>query len=419
MAQPVEVDLLVVGAGTAGAATAAFAAEAGMRVVCLDRRPVERAGARWVNGVTRAALAEVGVVPREGLASPPPFHLIGRRHRVTVRRHDVLDLDMPALVAQLQARATAAGAELRGEVAVIGREDHIVTSADGERWRARWIVDASGLAGAGLLNAPPVAARHLCAAAQGVYEVRDRAGAAAYFASLGVRPGEIAAEVGIAGGYSVRNVRLHGDDRVAVLTGAIPADGHAGGKALRDDLVRAQPWIGAMISGGSGAIPLRRPREELTDGTVAVIGDAACQVFSAHGSGIGAGMIAGKLVVDTVARGGTLFDYERAWHRRFGGLFAAYDAVRRWNQGMTADDIDRVMARGLLDEAFAGAGVDQVAPQVGVAAVLGKLPAAVREPAVMALAARTGALLALGARMPPRGRRRRAWSAAMQRLLPV
>lgn len=412
-----EVDLLIVGAGTAGAATAAFAAEAGMRVACLDRRPLASAGARWVNGVTRTALRELGVTPREGLAAPPPFHLLGRHRRVTVARHDVVDLDMRALVATLHERARAAGAALHGEVAVVGRDGNTVLT-DGERWRARWIVDATGLAGAGLLPAAPVAPEHLCAAAQGVYELADRAGAEAYFARLGVPPGEIAAEVGVAGGYSVRNVRVHGD-HVAVLTGSIPACGHRGGKAIRDELVRAQPWIGAAIFGGSAAIPLRRPREELTDGTVALVGDTACQVFSAHGSGIGAGMLAGRLLVDTLARGGTLFDYELAWHRRHGGLFAAYDAVRRWNQSMTADELDRILERGLFDEAFARAGLDQTAPTVAVAALAQKLPAAAREPAVMALAVRTVALLAVGAQMPPRGRRRRLWSATMQRLLPV
>jgi hypothetical protein len=204
------------------------------------------------------------------------------------------------------------------------------------------------------------------------------------------------------------------------LTGAIPADGHAGGKALRDDLVRAQPWIGAMISGGSAAIPLRRPREELTDGTVALIGDAACQVFSAHGSGIGAGMIAGKLVVDTVARGGTLFRLRaRLAPPLRAGCSPPTMRSDAGTKGMTADDIDRVMARGLLDEAFAGAGVDQVAPQVGVVggarqAAGGGARAGGHGPGGADRRAPRS-----GARMPPRGRRRRAWSAAMQRLLPV
>lgn len=44
-------DLAIVGAGTAGAAVAALGARAGLDVVCLERRALGDAGARWVNGV--------------------------------------------------------------------------------------------------------------------------------------------------------------------------------------------------------------------------------------------------------------------------------------------------------------------------------------------------------------------------------
>lgn len=416
---PDSADLAVVGAGTAGAATAAFAAERGLRVVCLDRRPLGRAGAHWVNGVTRTALREAGITPREPLGPAPRFHLVAGRHRVVVDEHDVVDLDMRALVAQLQERAQAAGATLLGQINVLGRDgDTLVTDAG--RLRARWIVDASGLAGADLLATPRVGPEHLCAAAQGVYEVRDRAGAEAYFASVGVVPGEVCANVGVAGGFSVLNVRLHHDGAtLGVLTGSIPVLGHPGGKAVRDDFVRAQPWLGALIYGGAGAIPLRRPREELTDGTVILVGDTGCQVFPAHGSGIGAGILAGKLLAETLAGGGTPFDYEVAWHRRWGGLFAAYDAVRRWNQAQTGAQLEELMGRGMVDVDFARAGLDQVLPALGPRALACKLPRAIRERGVLSLGARTAAATALGPRFPARGPARQAWSAAMQRVLPV
>ncbi|MEZ4398735.1 MAG: hypothetical protein R3B06_01855 [Kofleriaceae bacterium] len=416
---PAEVDLLVVGAGTAGAATAMFAAARGLRTLCLDRRPLDQAGARWVNGVTRTALAEAGVHLPGATEAPSRFHLVAGAQRVTVDRHDVVDLDMRALVGHLHARATAAGAQLVGEVAVRGRAGGEVTTSAGPV-RARWIVDASGLAGAGLLAAPPVAAAHLCAAAQAVYEIADRHGAAAFAAAGGVPWGEVAAEVGVAGGYSVRNVRIDADGAtVAVLTGSIPAAGVPSGKAILDEFVRAHRWIGPRVFGGSGAIPLRRPRDVLTDGTVALVGDTGCQVFPAHGSGIGAGLGAARLLVDALAAGGTPFDYELAWHRRWGGLFAAYDAVRRWNQRLTGADVERLMAAGLVDADLARAGLDQVMPTLTPRALVDKAAAARHAPSMLALGARVAAALALGSRCPPRGRRRAAWSAAMQRLLPV
>lgn len=420
---PETVDLVVVGAGTAGAATAAFAAARGLRVLCVDRRPLDGAGARWVNGVTRTALAEAGLDEVPTLGPPPPFHLIAPHQRVVVPHHDVVDVDMRALVARLHERARAAGAILVGDVAVRGRDGSMLRTEAGDV-RARWLVDASGLVGVGLLEQSPVGAEHLCAAAQAVFEVRDRAGAEAYFAAVGVPPREVCAHVGVAGGYSVQNVRLHDHgDTVGVLTGSIPALGVRSGKAVLNDFVRAQPWIGARIYGGSGAIPIRRPRDRLTDGTVALVGDAGCQVFPAHGSGIDAGILAGKLLADTLGAGGTLFDYEAAWQRRWGGLFATYDAVRRWNQTLDADALDEVIELGLFDVEMARAGLDQQLPRVNALRLRSKARtlAANRSWArsLADLAARAVAVQALYAQYPRNPVARAAWASAVQRVLPV
>lgn len=423
MPLPEQVDLAVVGAGTAGAATAGFAAAHGLRVVCVDRRPLAQAGARWVNGITRRELTEAGLADLETFGAPQPFHLLAPHQRVVVAKHDVVDVDMRVLVARLHERAQRAGAVLIGDVHVRGRDGGTLFTERGNV-RARWIVDASGLAGVGLLDVEPVGAEHLCAAAQAVFEVRDRAGAAAYFAAQRVPVGEICAHVGVAGGYSVLNVHVHdGGDTVGVLTGSIPALGVRSGKGVLDDFVRAQPWIGARIFGGSGAIPLRRSRDRLTDGTVALVGDAACQVFPAHGSGIGAGILAGKLIGDTLGGGGALLDYEVGWQRRFGGLFATYDAVRRWNQTLDPDEIDEVMAFGLLDVETARAGLDAELPNVsalGLRAKARTLAANLGWARSLAdLAVRSVAVQALYARYPRNPVARAAWSAAVNRVLPV
>lgn len=422
---PETVDLVVVGAGTAGAATAAFAAEKGLRVLCIDRRPLGNAGARWVNGVTRASLTEAGLDPDavSEFGPPPRFHLIGTRRRVVVERHDVVDVDMRKLVATLHARALVAGATLVGGVAVRGRHGGTLFTDHGTV-RARWIVDASGFKGARLLEQERIGAEHLCAAAQGVYEVKDRAGAASYFEQHGVPPDEICAFLGRAGGYSVLNMRmLGGGDTIGVLAGSIPHTGAPSGKTVLDGWLASQPWVGPRVYGGQGAIPVRRPRDRLTDGTVALVGDAGCQVFPAHGSGIGAGLLAAKLLADTLATTGSLFDYEHAWHRRWGGLFATYDAVRRWNQAIDPAVIDDIMERGMFDVEMARAGLDQQLPRVSAIGIRTKLRGLVSQPGwargLADLAARSVAVQALYARFPRNPIARAAWTAAVQHVLPV
>ncbi|MCB9563404.1 MAG: FAD-dependent oxidoreductase [Kofleriaceae bacterium] len=411
------VDLAVIGAGTAGAAAAAFLAERGLKVVVLERRTLAAAGARWVNGVPRGVFRAAGVaVPTgdEDLGGPHPFHMIAPGGRVRIDDHDVIDVDMRALVARLQARAMAAGVTFLPGVAALGRDRDLLRTSGGPI-RCRWIVDASGLGGAGLLPVPDVAPHHLCAAAQEIREVRDAAAARAYFDAHDVGPGEALVEVGVAGGFSVRNVRLfHGGATVGILTGSIPALGHPPGKVILDRFVAAQPWIGRRVYGGAGAIPLRRPHDRLADDQVALLGDAGCQVFPAHGSGIGAGMLAARLLADVVADGGSLRDYEVGWQRRHGGLHASFDVVRRWNQGTDAATLGRIMALGLIDAEVLRAGLDQAFPRIAPRSLPGKARALIGAPSlargIATTLARGAAVRALYARYPAAAARVPAWS---------
>lgn len=376
-------DVVVVGAGTAGAATAALCAERGLRVRCLDRRPLTDAGARWINGVPEQAFLDAGLaLPRapEIRGRGDGFHLIagwGPR-RLTIADHGVLEVDMRLLVARLHERARRAGVELTGGVEVTGMDARGVRTSRGVV-PARYVVDASGLSGVRLLQQPRVAPAHLCTAAQAVREVRDTAAALAFFARHQVPVGEVACFTGVAGGFSIVNVRTDGQ-RVSILTGSIPATGQPGGKALLDRFVAEQSWIGPSLFGGARAIPLRRPYDRLASDRIALIGDAACQVFSAHGSGIGVGLVAARMLADALASGAGPQGYAVAWQRRYGGLLATYDLFRRFSQTLTAADLERMMDSGLMDADMARFGMAQTMPKMTPPALASKVRALARAP---------------------------------------
>ena len=422
------VDVTVVGAGSSGAAAAAMLAERGLRVVVIERRELDEAGARWVNGVPRAAFRDAGVAlpgPDESLGAPVAFHLLAPGGRLTVREHDLLDVDMRRLVARLQARAIAAGARFVDGVAVRGVDDDAggaVVRTDRGDVRARWVIDASGLAGARLLGQPAPARERVCAAAQEVREVRDAGAARAWFEAHGVPAGEIVAFVGVAGGFSVLNVRLHARDAtVGILTGSIPALGFPSGRALLDEFVAAHPWIGARVFGGGGPIPLGRAHPRLAGERIALLGDAGAQVFPAHGSGVGAGMVAARLLADTIEAGAPLRAYEVAWQRRYGGVFAFFEAVRRWNQRSDGATIGRLLDRGVIDEATLRAGIDQVMPRPALAGLPTRVRALLAEPGLARELAgtvvRSAAVRAMYARYPRRVERVEAWTRRVDWLL--
>lgn len=397
---PVMYDVAIVGAGTAGAAAAAACAERGLSTVCVDRRPLHEAGARWVNGVPAWCFGAAGVAPPVGAelhASDHVFHLVvgwGPR-RLSLRGHGLLDVDMRGLVERLQARARTAGATLRGGVAVTGFDGRCL-SLGTETIAARWFVDASGLGGARLLRQGPVARHDLCAAAQWVHELADPTGARAWLEQHEAREGETICFTSVAGGYSIVSVRVepaaHGHPgAVSLLTGSIPGQGHPAGQRLLDDFVEAHSWIGARRAGGARAVPLGRPHDVLAAGNVALLGDAAGQVLSAHGSGIGAGLLAARLLADTLAEGRGPEPYGVRWQRRYGGTFAAYDVFRRFSQRLAIDEVAALLDAGLLDASSSIAALRQELPRPSPRQLLAQARGLVRSPR---LAARLAPVLA-------------------------
>lgn len=447
-----DADVVVVGAGASGAACAAFLAEAGLRVICLERRKLAAAGARWVNGVPRASFVRAGVAISEGAehqGGPDPFHVVvarsaraqagaagaagaGRPTSLTIVDHDVIHVDMRLLVARLQERARIAGVRFHQGVAAQGwrggtsRGDAPVLETSGGPFSARWFVDASGLVGARLLGQPAVPRVELCAAAQEVLEVVDAAAARRFLAEVGAKPGEAIGFLGVAGGYSVLNVHVAHDLRtVGVLTGSLPALGYPSGKAILDAFVAEHAWVGASRFGGAAAIPLRRPYDRLASERVALLGDAGCQVFPAHGSGVGAGLVAARLLAETIVAGKPLRDYEVAWQREHGALMASFDVMRRWSQSLDGAAVGRMIAFGLAEPAMMKAGLNQEMPKVsprwflrmapGIARALREDPGMARS--MIEAGARSRLVHALYARYPREVKHVARWSRMIDRLI--
>lgn len=416
---PKQAEVVIVGAGTAGAAAALFLARRGLEVVCVDRRPLDEAGARWVNGVPGWVFDELGL-PRP---EPPELRPITGRFqlsagftgpRVVVEGHDLLDVDMRLLLARLQGGAEAAGAALIGECGVQGLVDDRLMTEKGAI-RGRWFVDASGLAGPNLLRTPALDRRDLCVAAQ---EVRrcDRARAREFVEAHGGGEGDTLCFSSIAGGYSILNVNLEGD-RLSLLTGSVPADGHPSGRKLLDDFVAEHEWIGELEFGGSRALPIRRPHDRLAAGPVAAIGDAACQVFPAHGSGIAPQLLAARCLADNLAEGRGPAGYALDFQRRYGGLLAGYDVFRRFSQELSLGEVATLIRAGVMSSASTRAALEQRLPPLPRPEELPELGRALAKAPklaarMLAVAGRMAALQAMYAAYPKRELVRERWSAA-------
>ena len=397
----------MVGAGATGSAAAMHLARRGLRVALLDARPFSEAGARWVDYVP-GWMFEAADVP---LPEPPertaaPAAMIMRAGDVSVRvdANPCLAVDMRALVARLQAAALSAGVSafsavrLHRIVCEGGRPVSAETSA-GEL-RAPLFVDASGLNGAirrhvPLLvqDCPAVGPGHLCSAAQEVRRISDPEAAARWQHDHGLSAQEILSRPGVAGGYSVMNVSVDAPcEHADLLTGCILGAGRSG-PALIDETLRLHPFIGERLYGGAGTIPLRRPYDRLVAPGVALLGDAACQVFSAHGSGVGMGLLAAKLLAEAIETGAdpgderVLWRYAVAFQRRYGATLGVYDLFRRLTQRLDVNDYRQLLGLGLVTPRQLALGLEQVLPALGVGEVFGALRTARARPRLTAMAA--------------------------------
>lgn len=382
-------DVVVLGAGTAGAAAAAFLSEAGLRAALLDTRPLDQAGACWVNAVPYwfydAAGLDRPVSPED--VAPPDGALrmlpVSGGKGFEIRPAPAPTVDMALLVRRLHRRAVASGvhcfapvrdlvAELVGPrpVAVTGIHEPGDAAPRRFRLEARLFVDATGWTGflRGLVptlrrDCPVPTGRDLCAALQEDCELADPEGAQAFLAARDMRPGDVAGWVGVRGGFSTRMVHVHGDLAHAGLLIGASGDGRNGtAAALMARLKADHPFVGRGIRGGGGMIPVRRPFDRLVAPGVALVGDAACQVFPGHASGVGMGLVAARMLADAIASGDdpgaieALWGYAARFQRTHGPILGAFDVFRRMAWDMPESDV-----QALTDCGFVGPGMTQVA----------------------------------------------------------
>ena len=363
-----ETDVAVLGAGSAGAAASLLCARRGLSVVCIERRDLNRAGTPWVNELPAACFDETEI-PRptgdELVSQGDAFHLVAGwgPAQIVVRDHESLTVDTRRLVVRLQSLAKDAGVTMLGRAFVRAIDGEVVRTSAGDV-RARIIVDASGFSGARLPEKVPIRTSDVCAAAHEVHVVRNMDAASAFFAIHGSMMGETICFTGIAGGYSVLNVRLT-RGLISILAASIPGDGQPSGRSLLQAFLAQNRWIGETVFGGSRAIPLSVLGGPLGHGNVARIGDAGHQVFSAHGSGMATGLLAARVLADALAAGEGVEGYDVAWHRRYGALHATSDLFRRFTQTLAPEDIAKMIRCGLVSEEMVRAGLEQRWPLGG------------------------------------------------------
>jgi flavin-dependent dehydrogenase len=330
------IDLLVVGGGPGGLATATYAAQAGLEVVVVERRrgTIDKACGEGLMPHTVRHLEKLGVSPR-GKAFHGITYLDARGSvRADFRTGQGMGMRRTALYEALHDAARTAGVRMvHGDIDTVTQDASSVRCGE---FQARYLAAADGL------HSPIRRSLGLDLPSRG----RRRWGIRRHFE---IAPWSDTVEV-----YWARDIEAYvtpvAEDSVgvAVLTSR---------QGRLDDHLAEFPALAARLGGalhGSdrAAGPLRQRVRSRASGRVMLVGDAAGYVDALTGEGLGIAFGGAEILVNCV-QADAVDDYDRQW-RRMSRRYRALTAGLLYASGVRPVRSLIVPAARALPKAFGG-----------------------------------------------------------------
>lgn len=351
-------ELVIVGAGVAGASAALEAARHGMKVAVLEEH--QKVGMPW------HCSGHVGISTLSALGVDLPDQLIqnkvhgaiffspsGEIFRLRKRDPVTLVVDRSELDRYLISKAQDAGAELflgwRAERAYY-KSDHIAlecrTNSEKTEFGAQVIVDAEGASAQipRVLGLPPLGRRMIVNSAQALVKNAEGLERDSVEVFFGQR---------YSPGFFAWIIPLH--DGLAKV--GLAASG-ANPRQCLHDFMRTHPIASGKLAGSEivdgpvfHPIPVGGPIKHTYAERLMVAGDAAGQVKATTGGGIVFGIICGVLAARTANEASEagnfskrfLSRYEARWKAQIGFDLIAMNAIRRMLFRMPDSQIDRLI----------------------------------------------------------------------------
>ncbi|TVZ04802.1 FAD-binding protein [Trebonia kvetii] len=336
------IDVLVVGGGPVGLATAIACARAGLTVTVAEPRggPIDKACGEGVMPAAVRRLASLGVTP-DGHPLRGIRYLDDRHRADALFRHgDGLGVRRTVLHAALASRAAALGIEVlpvrvtsferhSSHVRAAGVEARYLVAADGLHSTIRRCLDRDG-AVEGSVSGPGAGARGVAEPRGGSVRSRggsvpSRGGAPRYGLRRHYRiaPWTDLVEVHWAA-HAEAYVTPVGEDLIGVAlllaNDGTNGDGPGAERGDFDSRLSAFPALAERLTGAPtasevrGAGPMRQDVRRRVHGRVLLVGDASGYLDALTGEGIGVGLAQAEALAVCLAAGRPA-DYERAWRR--------------------------------------------------------------------------------------------------------
>ena len=363
-------DVLVAGAGTAGATAAYFLAREGLKVALIDMKPKEQIGLKVCGDAI-----DVRHFDRVGIPHPTGQEVDGRFGGVKVFAPNEKDyfivegegyaLNRHAFGQRLLKMAEQAGVEVLAEhhafrplvegSNVVGVE---VKDLKGRRIyeiRAKVTIDATGVPARLRTSLPSEwwvsykpphedfysAFREII----DVEEVPERErGYAVIYLNMDIAPG----------GYWWAFHK--GGNLINLGIGVQWKEGNPNPKDAYSEHLRPRYKIRRVIHSGGGLGPSRKPVPCMVWNGFVALGDAICAANPIHGGGIGPSMLSAKAAAETILEAlsaddpslSGLWGYHKRYHEVYGAKQAGLDILRMYLQRLTNDDLNFIISSGVI-----------------------------------------------------------------------
>ncbi len=360
-------DVLVVGAGCAGALASERIAREGYRVLLVDRRRPEELGHESCDMVEDEALTQAGLNAASLTTGPSRvtgLEVISPDTATTVRLSEIpfRIVDRRLLATTLLARAREAGVQVLTQCTVGGvevdRGKVIGVITDRGAYSGRLTIGSSGLDRVLCRDLPSgmgIPRRLRTSDFISVYrETRN----VSHEHGAGLQSGSYRYHVGLYGGYSWTYTSE--DGTLDIGTGVQDVPGNPDPREIVLGYVRSHPEVGErVISREGGRIPTRRPLSTMVTNGMLVVGDAACQAAPVIARGVGGALVGAMLAADTATASleaddfgvDSLWSYNHSYMMERGAHMAALDCLRLLMQRMSDKEFSWGMGKKVVDEA--------------------------------------------------------------------
>ena len=322
-------DVVVVGGGPAGALAGVAAAQAGAKVLLLER--ATRAPARCTGLVSPQAVELLSIPPsliREKIRAARIHSPGGQMLELSSQRTKGYVIDRAGLDRLLLARAGEAGVEVRAGVAATGYAEGLVHTTSG-KVSCEVLIGADGPVSSVARWVGLSRPKELLVGLQAIVRAEIPREQVEVFLGRQVAPGFFAWAVPAG----------EGEVRVGLAT----QHGKVAGELL-DRLLATRFPQAEVVAKVAGLIPIGPP-PRTTAGRVLLVGDAAGQVKPTSGGGLYFGAVCAQLAGQLAAQGpSALQRYEESWRNAIGEELSFGLRARHVLKHLSDEDIDRAFS---------------------------------------------------------------------------